>query len=232
MIVILMTITERDLKILWGLAAGRCSKPGCDEECIKFLDSNSPTIVGEMAHIIAEKPNGPRGVHGGGDDTYENLILLCPTHHTEVDKATSDVFPVKVLLQWKIEHEKEIQDSFQVAQFKTLKQLARAVKQLLIENKISWQQYGPDSNEARENPLSNLSKIWSLRKLDTIIPNNLKIINMIRRNKDLFTLSEYNFCSLFIEHAIGFEKNTYQRTEGVPRFPVEFERIIDHYAGN
>lgn len=50
-----MAISNTDLKKLWGLSAGRCSKPGCNEECIKFLDPNYPTIIGEMAHVIAKK---------------------------------------------------------------------------------------------------------------------------------------------------------------------------------
>lgn len=71
-----MSISEKDIKKLWGLAAGRCSYPGCDENCLPFLDYDDPTIIGEMAHVIAKKPKGPRGQSDGGSDNYENLILL------------------------------------------------------------------------------------------------------------------------------------------------------------
>ena len=74
-----MTISSKDIKKLWGLAAGRCSCPGCSEACIKFFRDGDPTVIGEMAHVVAKKPGGPRGVVSGGDDTYENLVLLCPT---------------------------------------------------------------------------------------------------------------------------------------------------------
>lgn len=69
-----MSVSTKDLKKLWGMAAGRCSKPGCAVECIRFLDAGDPTVIGEMAHIIANKPDGPRGQPEGGEDTYENLI--------------------------------------------------------------------------------------------------------------------------------------------------------------
>ena len=86
-----MSIKDKDVKTLWGLSAGRCSRPGCDEPCIRFL-TDDPTVIGEMAHVIAKSPDGPRGVSDGGSDTYQNLILLCPTHHTEVDKAAPGTF--------------------------------------------------------------------------------------------------------------------------------------------
>jgi hypothetical protein len=53
----------------------------------------------------------------------------------------------------------------------------------------------------------------------------------IDQNKDLFDISDYMACARFIEHAEGFERNCYVRTEGIPRFPMDFEMIIDRYAG-
>src|ERR1019366_4311808 len=106
-----MSINSKDTKKLWGLAAGRCSRPGCDEECIRLLASN-PTVIGEMAHVIAQSPKGPRGVQQGGEDTYENLILLCPTHHSEIDKAPAGTFPPGILLDWKKQHEAEVANAF------------------------------------------------------------------------------------------------------------------------
>lgn len=225
-----MTISERDLKVLWGSAAGRCSRPGCDEECIRFLDHSDPTIIGEMAHIIAKKPQGPRGVETGGEDTYENLILLCPTHHTEIDKASDGVYSADILYQWKKSHEDQVRNSFQGSQYESLQHPANVVMRYLIENKTASQQYGPESEEAKHNPLSSMVQTWALRKLDTIVPNNRRIINIIKQNRSLFELNDYQKCALFIEHAEGFERNCYQRTEGALRFPVDFERLIDGYA--
>lgn len=226
-----MAISEKDIKKLWGLAAGRCSYPGCEQECIRFLDSSDPTILGEMAHVIAKKPDGPRGLPGGGEDTYDNLILLCPTHHTEIDKAPEGFFAVDLIYEWKREHEERVRNSFLSPRYPDRRSLASIIKRLLIENRAVWQQYGPESIEARRNPLSNLAEVWQLRKLDTIVPNNRRIIRLLEQNQDYIDIADYPYCAAFIQHAEGFERNCYVRTEGVPRFPIEFERIIDQYVG-
>ena len=93
-----------------------------------------------------------------------------------------------------------------------------------------WKTYGPESDEAQTNPSSNLAYIWSLRKLDTVVPNNRRIIEAIRKNTDLFDADTYQAACAFIEHAEGFEINCYERTEGVPRFPTNFEEMITSYV--
>jgi len=223
-------LNSTDIKKLWGLAAGRCSRPDCAQECIRFLDSNDPTIIGEMAHIIAKKPGGPRGQAGGGEDTYENLILLCPTHHTEIDKAPDGVFPVELIHKWKLKHEERIRNFFVSPTFADRYSLGSTIKRLLIENKATWQHYGPESSEAQTNPLSNLAEIWQFQKLATIVPNNRRIILLIEQNKDQIEINDYIHCVAFVEHAKGFERSCYIRTEGVPLFPVTFERLVDRYA--
>ena len=45
-----------------------------------------------------------------GKDNYENLILLCPNHHTLVDKAEAD-HPVKLLKEWKTGWESSVKSS-------------------------------------------------------------------------------------------------------------------------
>jgi hypothetical protein len=221
-----MSIGSKDTKKLWGLSAGRCSRPGCDDECIKFL-TDDPTVIGEMAHIIAQSPRGPRGVQQGGEDVYENLILLCPTHHSEVDKAPPETFPPDLLRRWKKEHEAEIASSFVSPRFSSAKELARHVKSLLTENRSAWQTYGPESDAARSNPMSNVAEIWPLRKLSTIVPNNRRIVEGIRQNRGLLTNNQYASSCSFIEHAEGFERNCYGRLENIPRFPKEFEGVIN-----
>jgi hypothetical protein len=107
--------------------------------------------------------------------------------------------------------------------------MAQYIKRLLIENGTAWKTYGPESKAARLNPISNLSEIWTLRKLGTIVPNNRRIINTIRRNAELFHQKAYVAACLFTEHAEGFERSCYERSEGTPRFPKVFEEVIDGY---
>ncbi len=94
-----MTITSSTVSKLFGLAAGRCSI--CNEPVVE-----RPVKIGEMAHIIAKNTGGARGdlPFVGRRDDYENLILLCPNHHTEVDADEAN-YPPEKLHRLKNEHE-------------------------------------------------------------------------------------------------------------------------------
>ena len=223
-----MDISRKDIKKLWGLAAGRCSYPGCGELCIEG-ETDDTFIIGEMAHVIAKRPSGRRGIPDGGDSSYDNLILLCPTHHKKIDQAPEGTFPEKVILGWKERH--EAANTLASPTFNTVNDVANYIRQLLIENKTIWESYGPESAEASANPLSNLSEMWTLRKLDTIIPNNNRIIRCIQKNRNCFDNDSYKVACLFVEHAKGFEHSCYHRLERVPRFPQQFEEMVIAYAG-
>jgi hypothetical protein len=221
-----MGINEKDIKKLWGLSAGRCSYPSCNQECITFVDSDL-IVLGEMAHVIAKSPTGPRGVPTGGEDTYENLVLLCPTHHAEVDKAPAGVYPREVILRWKKVHEAGVAAALRSPVFNTRTELCAYIKHRLVENKTLWAAYGPESAAARKNPYSNLYRLWQFRKLSTIVPNNRKIIDAIQRNSHFFDGSQYEIARSFVEHAEGFEQSSYERLEDIPRFPTTFEEVIN-----
>ncbi|MDD5021925.1 MAG: HNH endonuclease signature motif containing protein [Endomicrobiaceae bacterium] len=221
-----MTITEIDIKKLWGLSAGRCNYPSCTNKCIDLLDISNPTILGEMAHVIAESPKGPRGIAKGGDNTYLNLILLCPHHHNMIDKAPKK-FPANLLYKWKENHERKVRKALDVKKFANKNKLFSYISKILIENYSIWKQFGPESKEAKKNPISTLYIIWNFKKIDTIIPNNTKIINAIKQNEDFFNCNELKIANLFINHANAFEQSNYSRIEGVPKFPKRFEEMIN-----
>lgn len=221
-----MNISEKDLKKLWGLAAGMCSFPGCRQDCITFVDASDPTILGEMAHVIAQSPQGPRGGATAGADIYENLILLCPTHHRLVDKAPPGHYKESDLLEWKARHEASVRDRLAAPSFSTRKEVAQAILGLLQENHAVWRNYGPESEVARVNPVSNVATLWTFRKLSVIIPNNGRIASALRTYRSLFTSTQFAAAAEFLEHAAGFEASAYDRRDAVPRFPKEFEEMI------
>ncbi|MGJ8678505.1 MAG: HNH endonuclease [Akkermansiaceae bacterium] len=107
-----MGISQKDIKLLWGRAGNRCSI--CQREL--SLDSNadkSSHLVGEQAHIIGEKDSAARGdsyLDLNERNTYHNLILLCPTHHVEIDKNVND-WSVERLYQQKSQHELWVNES-------------------------------------------------------------------------------------------------------------------------
>jgi len=53
----------------------------------------SPYTIGEMAHIRGENPGSNRHDENQTAEQrndYENLILLCPNHHTLIDKRENE----------------------------------------------------------------------------------------------------------------------------------------------
>src|SRR3546814_4559574 len=67
-----------------------------------------------MAHICGDKPGSNRHNPDQTDaerDDYRNLILLCPTHHTLIDRKENEAaYPVELLLEMKAAHEARILD--------------------------------------------------------------------------------------------------------------------------
>ena len=219
-----------DIKKLWGLSAGRCSRPGCNVNCADYLESDDIVVsVGEMAHIIDEKPYGKRSEDVGGADTYENHILLCPTHHKLIDKSPKGTFPEDLLRKWKKDHEDKVKSMFKSPIFDNKKSMFSEIESILIQNKSIHKQYSPDSETAKKNPLSNSANIWFKEKLEKIVPNNRRIINIIEQNNCHLSSSEYSICCSFMNHAEGFEVNCFEKTEDVPKFPIEFEELIKNY---
>lgn len=100
-----MSIPLPDTKTLWARAGSRCTL--CRQHLINITHGGKPALLGEAAHIIAEKADGPRGesiLEGSERNSYFNLILLCPTCHTAIDKDPSS-YPPERLHMMKAQHE-------------------------------------------------------------------------------------------------------------------------------
>lgn len=219
-----MAISEADIKLLWGRAAGFCSRPGCTADLTRLVEGGDAYNVGEMAHVIARSIDGPRGGVAPGTDTYGNLILLCPTCHRDVDKAPDGLFPEELLHAWKAKHEARIRSLGSETRFDSLEQLQSAVSLLLAENRVTWETLGPRSPVAENTPLSNAHRVWLSRRLDRIIPNNRKISNLIRANQQLLTKSQSEAFAYFSNHADAYEDHVYDRRDDYPLFPKLFQK--------
>ena len=179
-----------------------------------------------MAHIIARKKGGPRGVVGGGADTYQNLILLCPTCHRTIDKAPPGTYPEEMLYNWKNAHENAIREAGKEKRFLDVGALKRFCAPILAENKIIWENLGPNSDAAKSNPNSNIQKAWELRKIDKIIPNNKIIQNAIQANLELLDQEMLDAFLLFKLHASSFELSQYDRLDQYILFPIKFAEVF------
>ena len=123
-----MSIKEKDIKLLWGRAAGRCSFPECQLKLTqdKKLASRSYSL-GEQAHIVGENKNAARGkspLSIKERDSYFNRILLCPTHHTIIDKNPED-YPIEKLHIMKAQHELWVEEKY--SESKDLRETAQDV---------------------------------------------------------------------------------------------------------
>jgi len=103
-----MSIPQKDIKLLWARAAGRCSFPDCRMKLTQDKNLASDSFpLGEQAHIVGENKNAPRGKSTliiEERNSYFNLILLCPNHHTMIDKSPED-YPIEKLHLLKDQHE-------------------------------------------------------------------------------------------------------------------------------
>lgn len=117
-----MSIGVAERKKLWGLARNECAFPSCSVRLLEHLadaavegnegetggTSGETVVIGEEAHIRSGQEGGPRydaNYDSKLIDTYENLILLCPTHHTLIDKDNGRGFSVRDLVKMRRGHE-------------------------------------------------------------------------------------------------------------------------------
>ena len=81
--------TEIKLR-LFADSAGHCQNPDCLQPLYP-AEIGGDKHIAEMAHVIPHGEKGPRHeerpAEGFEAESFENLILLCPTCHTVIDKA-------------------------------------------------------------------------------------------------------------------------------------------------
>lgn len=95
--------TQPVLKRLFAESGNQCALPGCSTD---LVHPDTGAIVGEICHIRARRPGGPRfEVKQTTEEreSYENLILLCSNHHKIVDDDP-ETYTVNRLLTMKQEH--------------------------------------------------------------------------------------------------------------------------------
>lgn len=108
-----MTISAQTRKLLWGRAHNVCSFAACWQALTADqVDARTgeafEVVVGEEAHIRSGSPGGPRydpDYPSADIDKCENLMLLCPTHHSLIDAHNGDAYDAETLVKMKRRHE-------------------------------------------------------------------------------------------------------------------------------
>lgn len=106
-------IPQSDIKVLWGKSGGRCAL--CKTPTVETDSDNCNYPIGEMAHIEGENDGSARYNYNMSTiqrNSSKNLLLLCPTCHTRIDKNPVD-FTVERLTAIKYDHEKWVVEALQ-----------------------------------------------------------------------------------------------------------------------
>lgn len=215
---------------LFSEASGYCQKPDC-------LDALFPVELGgdkhiaEMAHVIPHGEAGPRHEdRPAGDydpDAFENLILLCPTCHTKIDKDP-DGFPRNILLDWKQNHLANLAAKQGIRAYENRAEVRAAVAGVMAENKAIWDKFAPEHGSDFEyDPEAEAAKAWSQRMRSVILPNHFRVQAIIQANLRFATDDERRAFAEYQEHVRGLSERHVCGVAGrAIRFPAAMESMF------
>ena len=180
-----LSITENVQRRLYAESMGRCMNPACKKE----LFCQRGDII-EKAHIDPYCKTA--------DNSFENLVILCPNCHTNFDKNSA--FTPEEVLIWKQLRQQELESFFGI-KYNTFQELKSVVVPLLSENKTIFENYYLCENKA----------LWDTFEPIVLI-NNRKLKTLLSNNRDLFQTNptkEYSnveCVNAFILHIDEFER--------------------------
>ena len=112
-------IPDKEKKAVLFKSGNLCAFPRCGTKLVEpGTADDDPVIVGEIAHIVADSHQGPRGDFPLSDEEHSkqsNLIPLCSHHHSIIDKQ-KHTYSVQVLRQMKADHEASVERKLSGAQ--------------------------------------------------------------------------------------------------------------------
>ncbi len=222
---------------LWAQCGGYCQNPDCNKYLFANIEGDLVSLA-DIAHIIGAGKTGPRSEHELArviqKDGLSNLIMLCLDCHKTVDELEHK-FSVEEMQLWKTRHFQRIQATFVVPTFSDEQDLLKEVNDLLDENRFIFETYGPFSKFALTGNSDDTIKIWKRRCLDTILPNNQRIIDIFEKNKRSFAYpwAAYRQMLSYKMHADSFRENCLfdEKVNDYKLFPQEFDYYVKSKLG-
>jgi predicted nucleotidyltransferase len=222
---------------LWAECGGYCQNPSCNKLLFREVGEDSVSIA-NVAHIIGHGSSGPRSDHELAEyidrDGLGNLIMLCLECHKVVDELEKD-FTVKQIKSWKAMHSQKIRSLFSIPYVNDEHALLEEVNDLLDINGMLFREYGPYSANVLGGLGGDGLKIWKKRCLDTILPNNQRIIALIENNKRNFPYpwDVYQQVIEYKIHADAFQDNCLigKKINDYKLFPRTFDYFIKTKLG-
>ncbi|MDY6034529.1 MAG: HNH endonuclease signature motif containing protein [Bulleidia sp.] len=200
-------ISENVKRRLWAESMGRCMNPDCRAEL--FIKNSD---IMEKAHIGA--------YYETEDNSYENLIVLCPNCHKKFDKT--GFIDENIVKQWKEIRRNELEKFFSV-ELSSFDQLKEKVVPFLSENYSIYKSYYLSGNKS----------LWDKFE-PQILSNNEKLKLLFENNRTLFqqhSYKEYSNLELiqkFITHVDEFKIT---RDDGEKLREVLFPQEINSIFG-
>lgn len=114
-----MAVGMSTRKLLWARSHNRCAM--CRRKLTDDAESSTlpGLIFGMEAHIVAQSPDGPRGLSVDREsieiDGFDNLILLCPEDHKRADDQP-DIYTRESLIAKKKAHEAWADSKFEAGE--------------------------------------------------------------------------------------------------------------------
>ena len=199
-------IAENVKRRLFAESMGRCMNPDCQEE----LFINNSDIM-EKDHIGA--------YYETEDNSFENLIILCPTCHKKFDKA--GFISEDTIKRWKETRRKELKEFFCI-RFSSFDELKEKIVPILNENYNIYNSYY----------LSNNKYLWDKFE-PKILSNNEKLKLLFENNLNLFQYhsnkmySNLEVIQNFIIHVEEFKNTRYDEEKmRAVLFPKEINSIF------
>jgi HNH endonuclease len=215
---------------LFSESAGHCQKPDCLDALFP-IEMGGDKHIAEMAHVIPHGDAGPRHADRPTDafdpDAFENLILLCPTCHTKIDKDP-DSYPRNTLLGWKQNHVSNLAAKQGIKAYHDRREVRSVVAGLMAENKAIWDKFAPeDGSDFEYDPESEAAKTWSQRMRSVVLPNHYRVQAVIQANLNLATESERRTFAEYQEHVRGLSERHVCGVAGrAIRFPKAMEGMF------
>lgn len=199
-------IPENVERRLYAESMGRCMNPDCRKELFCLQGD-----IIERAHIDPYCQTA--------DNSFENLVVLCPNCHTDFDK--NKAFSPEEVLSWKQVRQQELKRFFG-KRFASFDELQDNIKPLLMENKMVYEQYYLGDNKT----------LWDRFEIRVVI-NNRIIREMLGNNLGLFQSyndplkSNIRIIEKYLQHIDEFEltRGTDEKVRKV-LFPKEVDSIF------
>lgn len=219
-----LTQTTKDR--LWSESGGHCQNPACRVDLHALSEKNH---VAEFAHIVPAKLAGPRsdeslGLTDSERARPENILVLCSTCHTLIDKNPTE-YPATILRSWKKQSILSRASAHGTPKFTSRAEAKAEISALSEANSAIYSLYGPRVDEFDDDR----SEQWRRHLVSTILPNNRRIVEVLERSISILNASERETLAVFRIHVKELEERhtLHDWTPGSTKFPSAMGTILE-----